>query len=108
MVTRAHVTAAVTLALTVTTVSAGQGSRAQQVSAPAKRMNATKITEAPTIDGVLDDGVWQTATPIADFVQAEPAEGLAATERTEVRLVYDDDDPLYRRHAASTPTRPRS
>ncbi len=43
------------MALTVTTVSEGQGSRAQQVSAPAKRMNATKITEAPTIDGVLDE-----------------------------------------------------
>ena len=39
---------------------------------------------------MLDDRVWQEATPIADFVQAEPAEGLAATERTEVRLVYDD------------------
>ncbi len=60
---RAHLTAAVTLAMSVTAVaSAGQGGR-NQPPAPAKRLSATKVTEAPTLDGVLDDRVWQEATP---------------------------------------------
>ena len=42
------------------------------------------------IDGVLDEGMWQQAAPIGDFVQAEPTEGQPATERTDVRLLYDD------------------
>ena len=48
-------------------------------------------TEAPTIDGVLDDDVWEKATPLTDFIQAEPFEGQPASETTEVRIVYDDD-----------------
>ena len=42
-----------------------------------------------TLDGVLDEDVWRTAMPASDFVQAEPHEGEAATERTEVRLAFD-------------------
>ena len=67
----------------------GQGGRPQPGAAPGKRMIATKVTEAPTLDGVLDEPAWQTAALISDFVQAEPAEGSPATERTEVRLLYD-------------------
>src|SRR5207247_4584929 len=38
-----------------------------------------------TLDGVLDEDVWRTAVPAADFVQAEPHGGDASPERTEVR-----------------------
>ena len=51
---------------------------------------ATRITAPPTVDGTLDEAVWQQATPLADFVQTEPQEGSPASERTEVRLLYDD------------------
>lgn len=40
---------------------------------------------------MLDDIVWQDVTPLTNFVQAEPLEGEPASERTEVRLLYDDD-----------------
>ena len=47
-------------------------------------------THAPiTLDGSLNEEVWQSAEAATDFVQAEPHEGEAATERTEVRLLYD-------------------
>ena len=49
------------------------------------------MAEAPTIDGRLEDVVWQRAAPLTDFVQAEPLEGEPASERTEVRLLYDDE-----------------
>ncbi|MBI3400820.1 MAG: carbohydrate binding family 9 domain-containing protein [Acidobacteria bacterium] len=40
------------------------------------------------VDGVLDEEVWQRATPATDFLQFDPLTGEPATERTEVRIVY--------------------
>src|SRR5688572_1212823 len=53
--------------------------------------SASRITEAPSIDGALDEGVWQNATPLTGFVQAEPFEGAPASEHTEVKILYDDE-----------------
>ena len=53
--------------------------------------SAVHVTEAPVIDGTLDDRVWQDATPFTGFVQAEPFEGQPGSEATEVRILYDDD-----------------
>ncbi len=44
-----------------------------------------------SIDGRLDDPAWQTAPIITDFVQGVPVEGATPSERTEVRVVFDDD-----------------
>jgi hypothetical protein len=68
----------------------GQGPRGTVLSAPTKRMTGTRVAESPVIDGLMDDAVWQRATPITEFTQAEPFEGTPATEKTEVRLLYDD------------------
>jgi hypothetical protein len=67
--------------------------RAQQgqPEAPRPTASAIRITEAPVIDGLLDDRVWQAATPLIGFVQAEPLEGQSASEATEVRIMYDDE-----------------
>ena len=46
---------------------------------------------APRIDGDLGDPVWTMAPPVTQFTQQEPRDGEPATERTEVRIVYDDD-----------------
>ena len=51
---------------------------------------ATFVDEAPTIDGFIDDAVWARAEPLTGFVQQEPVVGNPATERTEVRIVYDE------------------
>ncbi len=61
----------------------GPGAREQYQVEP------TPTAQAPTIDGALDDPAWQTAALIETFTQQEPAEGEPATERTEVRLLYD-------------------
>ncbi len=52
---------------------------------------ATKVTMAPSIDGYLADPVWQMAVPATGFLQSDPDEGSPSTERTEVRVLYDDD-----------------
>jgi hypothetical protein len=53
--------------------------------------SASRITEAPSIDGALDERVWQDTVPLIGFVQAEPFEGSPASEHTEVRILYDDE-----------------
>ena len=52
-------------------------------------VQATRIEQAPRIDGTLDDAVWQLAPAIDEFTQQEPAEGQPASDRTEVRVLYD-------------------
>jgi uncharacterized protein DUF5916/cellulose/xylan binding protein with CBM9 domain len=44
-----------------------------------------------TVDGALDEQAWRDAQPAGDFIQAEPHEGDAASEPTDVRIVYDHD-----------------
>ncbi|MGH9257983.1 MAG: carbohydrate binding family 9 domain-containing protein [Vicinamibacterales bacterium] len=47
--------------------------------------------ESITLDGRLDEPIWSRAIPGADFIQIDPDNGTAATERTEVRIVFDAD-----------------
>ena len=42
------------------------------------------------IDGRIDETAWAAAKPITEFVQSTPDEGKAPTERTEMRILYDD------------------
>jgi hypothetical protein len=64
---------------------------AQQPAAPEPpQAGATRTTLAIRVDGALDDAAWQAATPITGFRQLDPQEGQSATERTEVRVLYDD------------------
>ncbi len=59
---------------------------------PARRAARAARTEAaPRVDGALDDPAWASAPAISGFVQHEPFEGRPASERTEVRILYDHD-----------------
>lgn len=68
---------------------AQQHHSAAQVSRTAFTVNALRVERAPRLDGVLDDADWARATAIDNFTQQEPREGQPATERTEVRLLFD-------------------
>jgi hypothetical protein len=64
-------------------------------SADGRRQVTAVRTEGPiTINGALDEAVWAKAMPATDFVQADPFERQPATEITEVRIAFDDDN-LY-------------
>jgi hypothetical protein len=54
-------------------------------------VRASAIHTAVTLDGRLDEPFWATADSIGDFRQREPLEGVAATERTVVRVARDAD-----------------
>ena len=54
------------------------------------RIQAVRITEALKIDGLLDEPAWSLVQPATDFRQERPTEGAPASERTEVRVLFDD------------------
>jgi hypothetical protein len=45
---------------------------------------------APSIDGVIEPEIWGIAEPIDNFVQYLPVFGGVPSQRTEVRILYDD------------------
>jgi hypothetical protein len=51
---------------------------------------AVRATPAPTIDADLNDPAWQNAPEITGFTQHDPDDGKPATQKTAVRVVYDD------------------
>jgi hypothetical protein len=63
--------------------------------APAKkRYKATQIATAPVIDGVVNDLVWQEGEWTDDFTQYEPYNGKTPSQRTEFKILFDENN-LY-------------
>ncbi|MGI9037759.1 MAG: DUF5916 domain-containing protein [Gemmatimonadota bacterium] len=50
---------------------------------------AVRLEGTIDLDGRLDEAAWRAAPAIVDFHQKEPVEGVAPTQRTEVRFLYD-------------------
>ncbi len=50
--------------------------------------------EKITMDGRLDEAAWSRAVAVTNFTQWEPKSGAPASEQTEVRFLYDEDN-LY-------------
>lgn len=55
------------------------------------RLLAHRADEPIRIDGRLREGAWQAAAENAAFTQKFPREGQAPTERTALRVLYDDE-----------------
>ena len=67
-----------------------QASPQQPEDPVARELAATRVSEAPVVDAVLDEPLWMGILPAGGFRQRDPAEGSPATERTAVRIAYDD------------------
>jgi len=52
---------------------------------------AARADTPPVIDGRMDDEAWTKAQAAGDFAQINPVEGVPMTERTEFRVLYDDN-----------------
>ena len=52
---------------------------------------AVRRSSAVVLDAKLDEDAWKAATPITDFRQVDPDEGQPASQRTEVRFLFDND-----------------
>lgn len=57
-------------------------------------LRATRIEQPLTLDGRLDEDVYARIASVGDFVQQEPHEGQAPTEKTDVWVFFDNSN-LY-------------
>ena len=58
------------------------------------QIKALRIYQKIEVNGSLDEPSWKKAPVTNEFIQREPQEGQPATEKTEVRILYDDTN-LY-------------
>ncbi|HEU5218454.1 MAG TPA: DUF5916 domain-containing protein, partial [Gemmatimonadales bacterium] len=58
---------------------------------PSPRVRALARTSPITLDGKLDEPIWTEAQAATDFRQAQPKVGDPASQRTEIRILYDDE-----------------
>jgi hypothetical protein len=58
---------------------------------PVPSATAARGTGGIDLDGKLDEAAWAAAQPLTDFLQYEPREMEPATQRTEVRFLFDDE-----------------
>ncbi len=67
-----------------------------QPNAVATRIDAGA---APKLDGDISDAVWAGAKALDEFYQLEPNEGRPASERSVVRVLYDEHTLYFAIHA---------
>ncbi len=86
--------AASPLLIALTGLAAGAPATAHSQDPPSQTIRAVRTDRPPTIDAVLDEPFWQRIEPITDFRQRVPVDGAPASERTELRVAFDDNN-LY-------------
>ncbi len=73
-------------------LAATNGLAAQQNSVV--KLQAVRVEKGPHLDGTLSDQVWAQAVPFSGFLMVEPVPGSEPSEKTELRVLYDEDN-LY-------------
>ena len=66
---------------------------AAETAALRPSVQAVRLTEAEviTLDGRLDEPVWQRTTPATNFIMQDPVLGGTPTEPTEVHFAFNND-----------------
>ena len=77
------------MTVTMVAVLASPAGLRAALTAEPRDIEPRLVERPPEIDGRLDEEAWSMAPVIDDFTQQEPAEGEPASERTEVRLLYN-------------------
>lgn len=63
-----------------------------QDSIPRRSYNATFTSVAPVIDGSLEDEAWQAGTWDGNFTEFQPDNGTAPSQKTEFKVLFDDNN----------------
>jgi len=66
----------------------------QPADSEIRKIAVTLISDPISIDGVLDETAWKLAPNIGDLIQREPDTGQAPSEKTEIKLLRDQNN-LY-------------
>jgi hypothetical protein len=86
-----HLATLLLTALCAGTTPVGAQERASTAHpVPSPSVRAAQATGTIEVDGRLDEAAWAAAQPATDFRQSRPDDGQPATQRTEVRFLYDD------------------
>ncbi len=64
---------------------------AETGDAPVPSVQALQIDGTIRLDGILDEELWRRAEAATGFTQREPRPGEPATERTFVRILFDQE-----------------
>jgi hypothetical protein len=72
--------------LALASIIAGQTAHPAEI----RRIRVLRVTEPIKIDGRLDESAWAQAEAATDFRMENPKEGAPASERTEVRVLFDE------------------
>ena len=97
--------------LAVALIAFAAVARAEVPVLPPEKANPVSIPLAdapPTIDGRLDDAIWQRAAVLRDFVQIQPGDNSAPLKPTEVRLAYDAKTLYVAFHCHEDPAKVRA
>ena len=81
---------ALTLALS-SSVAAQETQGSSSADGGVPTVTASRIEGTVNLDGILDEEAWSRAVPATVFTQLDPFEGEAASEETQVYILYDDD-----------------
>jgi hypothetical protein len=55
-------------------------------------VRAVRVTSPLRLDGQLDEPFYRELRPASDFIQEEPSYGAPATEKTEIWILFDDEN----------------
>jgi len=55
------------------------------------QIKAIKLTESIELDGKLDEAVWNIGGGFENLIQRDPKEGVELTERTVIKIAYDNN-----------------
>ncbi len=72
-------------------MASGASIRDTAGAAPRPVARAQRTPRPPRMDGRLDDPVWQAAPLLRELTQHEPVDDAPASERTEIRILFDDE-----------------
>lgn len=56
-----------------------------------KKFNTSRCEHPPRIDAILNDKAWENAPKIEDFIQQSPVNGGTPTEKSIIKVIYDDN-----------------
>ncbi len=55
-----------------------------------RQLQATRLQSSITIDARLDEADWKSASVASNFTQLDPTSGADPSQKTEVKILYDD------------------
>ena len=80
--------------ISILTFCFGQKNYLERINPDSLRFKSVKAYRSPVkplINGVMDPGEWGSSNPSTEFFQIDPKELAPPSEKTTVRVMFDDE-----------------